>query len=226
MKALLVVTDPEIEKAMQLCFGLYFSSVEVHSVAEGSSALQAIVSESRPQVIVLDLAPTDMDGFELLSRIRYVCDVPVIVVTSRGEEIERVRGIELGADDYIVKPFCHAELVARVKAVMRRAGSHERLPVAKEMQIGMGSRGITLGGREIDLTPTEHRLMCLLAGSQGKPVSQDELIEGIWGSEASNASGLLRVHMHRLRQKLGDALDNRHIIVTIPGRGYRLNLPA
>jgi DNA-binding response OmpR family regulator len=228
MKVLMVMSDPEVEKAMSLCFGLYFPQATLLSSTGGAEAIKMLMAES-PDVVVLDLMPPDMDGFELLSQVRALSNAPLLVVTPRGEEMERVRGLDLGADDYIAKPFSSAELVARVRAVLRRtslrqAASHQ--PVDQPgFAIDTRSRAAMVHGQHVSLSPIEYRLLCLLASNIGRTLSQEELLAEVWGQELRDSS-VLRVQVHRLRHKLGDCLDDSQIIITVPGKGYRFNLPV
>ncbi|RLC92831.1 MAG: DNA-binding response regulator [Chloroflexi bacterium] len=228
MRVLTVINDPQIEKAVILCFQLYFPEAALVSAAEGARAIEALVMQS-PDVVVLDLVPPDMDGFDLLSRLRALSDVPVIVVTPRGEELERVRGLELGADDYIYEPFSSAELVARIRAVLRRTvlrTGHPSPPTTVPQLALDRDRGFTVRGQQVPLSPVEHRLLRRLARSAGQVVSHSQLMADLWGEDYLGSSSRLRVHIHRLRLKLGDSLHNPRLIITVPGQGYRLNLPG
>lgn len=230
MKVLMVLNDPEVKRTMSLCFKLYWPEATLLSSTEGTEGMEMLVRES-PDVVVLDLVPSGMDGFELLSKIRALSNVPIMVVTPRCEEMEKIRGLELGADDYIVKPFSDGEVVARVKALLRRAGldgltSHA--PLAQGgFVLDFRSRAVTHRGEEINLSPTEYAILCQLVSNSGRTVSHGSLIEKVWGEEALRKTpNLLRVHIHRLREKLGDPQDNPQIIITVPGRGYKFNVPA
>ena len=229
MKILTILSDPEILEGISLSFRLRWPEATLVSTEEGYNGIGKVETES-PDMVLLDMTLPDMDGFEVLSEIRAFSDVPLIVITARGDEMDRVRGLEMGADDYVVKPFSYLELLARVKAVLRRTRSEDltqRSPVAHgELMIDFQSQEVVLHGEEIKLTPTEYRLLCQLAGNIGRTLSQRSLIERVWGEEFLDTPSLLKVHIHRLRRKLEDTPDHPQIIVTVPGRGYRFTVPV
>ena len=228
MKSLMILDDNEMLEAISLSFELRWPQGILVATNEGGRGIELVETDS-PDVVLMDMTLPDMDGFEALSQIRAFSNVPVIVVTSRGEEIERVRGLEMGADDYVVKPFSYMELLARVRAVIRRTHAEDMTQHKCLSQGGMvinyQSQEVTLRGEEIKLTPTEYRLLCQLAANSGRTISQRTLVERVWGEEYLDTPNLLKVHIHRLRRKLGDASENPQIIVTVPGRGYRLKTP-
>ncbi len=229
MKTLLISRDPEILNIVSLTFGLDTpQALLIHSEAGPRGA--ELVETERPDLILLDVQLTDTDGFEVLRQIRSFSNTPLIVVTARGEEMARVRGLELGADDYVVKPFSPLELLARARAVLRRSTMDDlTLPVNLDhgrVVIDFQSQEVLLQGQEVRLTPTEYRLLCQLATNLGKTVSQKALIEKVWGEEYLEAPNVLKVHIHRLRRKLEDDPNNPQFIVTIPRRGYKFKITA
>ncbi len=227
MKVLVIEDDPDVFEAVSLCLRMGWPQANLITTDQGGRGVELVETES-PDVVLLDLVLPDMNGFDVLSEVRSFSNVPVIIVSVKGEEIERVRGLELGADDYIVKPFSHMELLARTRAVLRRSNVEDStLPATFEcagLVINFRSQEVKLFGDEIKLTPTEYKLLCQLAGNAGRTVSQKVLIEKVWGEEYLDAPNVLKVHVHRLRRKLRDNVKNPRTIVTVSGRGYRFQL--
>ncbi len=196
-------------------------------VAEAFNGKQAIDKlRDTPDLILLDVMMPDIDGFEVLETIREVSTVPVIMLTAKGEENDRVRGLELGADDYITKPFSPRELVSRVKAVLRRteghSGSmHELIEVDDRLKIDFDRREIWLEGKLVKLRPTEYRLLYHLVQNAGWVVSHDQLLQKVWGYEYRDEPHYVRLYINYLRQKLEkDPADPKYIL-TERGVGYR-----
>jgi DNA-binding response OmpR family regulator len=196
-------------------------------VAEAFNGKQAIDKlRDTPDLILLDVMMPDIDGFEVLETIREVSSVPVIMLTAKGEENDRVRGLELGADDYITKPFSPRELVGRVKAVLRRtegvSGSmHELIEVDDRLKIDFDRREIWLEGKLVKLRPTEYRLLYHLVQNAGWVVSHDQLLQKVWGYEYRDEPHYVRLYINYLRQKLEkDPADPKYIL-TERGVGYR-----
>ena len=196
-------------------------------VAEAFNGKQAIDKlRDTPDLILLDVMMPDIDGFEVLETIREVSSVPVIMLTAKGEENDRVRGLELGADDYITKPFSPRELVSRVKAVLRRtegvSGSmHELIQVDDRLKIDFDRREIWLEGKLVKLRPTEYRLLYHLVQNAGWVVSHDQLLQKVWGFEYRDEPHYVRLYINYLRQKLEkDPADPKYIL-TERGVGYR-----
>jgi len=225
MKILLIEDDPHVTEAILLSLRMGFPQASLYSSHLGGKGIEMVESES-PDVILLDLSLPDIDGFDVLCDIRDFSDVPVIIVSVRGDEMDRVRGLELGADDYVVKPFSSMELLARTRAVLRRRRTNgSAAPTTLDcgkLVINPTSQEVRLRGEEIRLTPIEYRLLCQLAKCNGQIVSQKTLIENIWGDEYLDTPKVLKVHIHRLRQKLKDNCDSPQIITTVCGRGYKL----
>jgi two-component system KDP operon response regulator KdpE len=226
MKALVIDDDPEISEVIRLAFSVGWPEATVVSCAKGYDGIEMVETHD-PDVVILDILLPDMSGLDVLKEIRSFSGVPVIIVSVKVEEMERVKGLEAGADDYVCKPFSYLELLARVRAVLRRGGMDEDAgsPSAVEasgLRVNFKSQEVILGGVEIKLTPTEYRLLCQLVMNRGKPVSHQSLIEKVWGQEYLNTPSVLKVHIHRLRQKLrGNCEDN--LIITVPRRGYRFH---
>jgi len=202
----------------------------VVSAATGAKGLELIEAES-PNVVILDVGLPDTDGFQVLRELRRFSQVPVIMLTVRGEDTDVVKGLELGADDYITKPFSHIELIARVQAVLRRAqglpvASEERPFVSGKLSVDFASNEVKVDKKPVKLTSTESRLLYLLIRNEGRLVSHENLLTKVWGEVYTDARDLLRVHIQHLRQKLGDSVESPTIIVTEHGMGYKFVRPG
>ncbi len=227
MKVVIIEDDPEIVEAVSLCFDLRWPDVDVVSANEGIAGLGAIEKES-PDIVILDIGLPDIDGYEVCRRIRLFSDVPVIILTVKNQEFDKVKGLELGADDYIGKPFSHVELLARVKAVLRRSTmpqleeEEEPLTVGK-IRIDFASHGVRVDGTEVKLTATEYSLLHFLARNAGRVIPHRVLLEKVWGSDHVDSTHYLKVYMQRLRVKFGDDLQNPNLVVSERGVGYKLS---
>ena len=229
MKVLIVEDAPDIVEAISLCFELRWPEVKVVSTAKGDKGLTLAETES-PDVIILDLGLPDMDGFEVLKDIRSFSNVPIIIVTVRGDEMDRVRGLELGADDYITKPFSHMELLARIKAVLRRAHmpelkAKERSFHSPGLTINFATRTVTVNGQLVRLTPTEYSLLHYLALNEGAVLTHRALLEKVWGGEYADSPEYLKVYIQRLRNKLEEDPTNPRLLISERGLGYKLVRP-
>lgn len=206
----------------------------VHTAADGEMALQEARS-FRPDLVVLDIMLPKLDGLEVLRRLRQepayhaIRDVYVIMLTARADEMDRVVGLTLGADDYLTKPFSVRELVARVKVALRRFGgagelsSPENVPLVFErLRIEPESRRAWKGGNELELTPIEFDLLLALARHQGRVLSREQLIEQVWGIDYYGDERVVDVHVGRLRRKLDSDPAGAELIATVWGLGYRL----
>lgn len=221
MRLLLVEDDDAI--AGPLAKGLGREGFEVTRVATGADALAAGAAD----LVLLDLGLPDMDGYEVCRRLRSTSDVPIIVITARGDEVDRVVGLELGADDYLVKPFGFRELVARIRAVTRRAASRlastaedEPDPVLHSgpIEVDTRTRRVTVDGDEVLLTRKEFDLLAVLARDPGATRTRDEILEEVWDAHWYGPTKTLDVHVASLRKKLGDPT----LIETVRGVGFRL----
>ena len=197
-------------------------------VSEAFNGKQAIskMRDVTPDLILLDVMMPDVDGFDVLETIREVSHVPVIMLTAKGEEDDRVRGLELGADDYVTKPFSPRELVSRIKAVLRRTegatGSmHGLIEVDERLKIDFDRREIWLEGKLIKLRPTEYRLLFHLVQNAGWVVSHDQLLQKVWGYEYRDEPHYVRLYINYLRQKLEKEPADPKYILTERGGGYR-----
>jgi DNA-binding response OmpR family regulator len=188
---------------------------------DGLSGIRAFF-ERRPDLVVLDLSLPGLDGWEVLARIREVSDVPVLVLTADGEQVNKVRGLERGADDYVTKPFDPDELIARIQALLRRVrrGGSELVGDGL-IALDEGQWRASVRGRDLELTPTEFRLLATLLRNRGRVVSQDQLLEEVWGNAAVDPKSV-RLYVSYLRRKLGNE-GLADSIETVRGFGYRLS---
>jgi len=225
MKALVIEDETNIVEAISLIFQLRWPEMEVASTPLGKEGITMVETES-PDVVLLDINLPDISGFQVLSEIRRFSDVPVIIITIRLEETDKVRGLELGADDYVAKPFSHLELLARVKAVLRRHGLvtvEGAEPFSSGgLRIDFAQRKIFLHNKEVKLTPIEYQLLYHLARSADQSISSSTLVHKIWGEDYPGAAESLKVHMRHLREKIEEDPANTKLILTEHGRGYRL----
>jgi two-component system KDP operon response regulator KdpE len=183
-------------------------------------------AELSPDVTLLDVNMPRMSGFEVLQRIRETSDAPVLMLTARGDEMSKVRGLELGADDYLVKPFSHLELFARIKAVLRRTDLPAPVSAAPsfvsgDVTVNFDSREVTVKGQPVKLTPTEYKLLYQLVRNAGRVLPFDTLLSKVWGDEYRGDMDYLKTYVSRLRKKLGDDSENPRYIMTERSVGYR-----
>jgi len=228
-KRVLVIDDePEITRAVRLTITLQEPSWEVVEAHSGRDGL-ARLGEADFDLVLLDLMMPDMSGYEVLEEIRSFSDVPVIILTVRDDELDKVRGLELGADDYIVKPFGHLELMARIRSLFRRvegtAQAYEKPFVSGDLRIDFNTHKVTLRGKPVRLTRTEYRLLEALARNAGRVVPTGTLMAKIWGPMAEDNPEYLKVYIHRLRSKLGDDPRSPTYLHTERGVGYWLTPP-
>lgn len=229
MKLLLVDDDAEIRASVRLGFELQWRDVEFVEAATGDRGL-ALVEEERPDLVLLDVGLPDRDGYSVLREIRTFSTVPVIMLTARDEPIDKVRGLEAGADDYVAKPFDHLELTARVRAVLRRLDI--RAPAARAtayrsgaLEVDVEAREVRVGGSRVALTATEWRLLDALVANAGWIVPHERLVARAWDRDDPGDLESLRVFVRRLRAKLGDDATHPRYIETVRGLGYRLIAP-
>jgi len=225
----MVEDAPEIVESISLCFELRWPGIKVISTAEGRKGLSLAETES-PDVIIIDLGLPDIDGFEVVKDIRTFSNVPIIIVTVRDDEMDKVRGLELGADDYITKPFSHMELLARIKAVLRRAHmpelqAEERSLYSPRLTIDFTTRTVTVDGQPVRLTPTEYSLLHYLVLNEGTVLTHRALLEKVWGEEYSDSPEYLKVYIQRLRNKLEEDLGNPKLLISERGLGYKFVKP-
>ena len=221
MRVLLVEDDDTIASPLQR--GLAREGFVVERHATGGGALQSVRDGADPSVILLDLGLPDIDGFDLCRALRQTTQAPVIVVTARGDEVDRVVGLELGADDYVVKPFGLRELVARIRAVARRSAAATTLPTPSSeltrLVVDRRTREVVVDGRAVMLTPKEFDLLALLAADPGAVCTRERILDEVWDPHWYGPTKTLDVHVSSLRRKLGDPT----LVETIRGVGYRLH---
>jgi DNA-binding response OmpR family regulator len=230
MKVLVIEDDPGIIEVVSLCFQLRWSGTSVVSAESGKKGVELVETES-PDVVILDIGLPDMDGYAVLKEVRRFSDVPVLMLTVRSEDTDVAKGLELGADDYITKPFSHIELIARVQAVLRRAQGlavtdEERPFSSGKLSVDFGRNEVLVGNKPIRLTSTERKLLYYLIRNEGRILSHESLLTKVWGDTYVDARDLLRVHIQHLRQKLEDNTESPNIIVTEHGIGYKFIRPT
>jgi two-component system, OmpR family, response regulator MtrA len=211
----------EDDEAISALVGTYLEQAGFEVVREctGEGGLEA-VDRQRPRFVVLDLGLPDVDGFDLCRRLRRSGDVPILILTARDEEADRIIGLELGADDYLTKPFSPRELVARVRAVLRRVdpGPESNVLEVGEVRVDLRTRSATFAGSPLALRTLEFELLAELARNAGNVVTRDRLLERVWGLSFAGGTRTVDVHVAQLRKKLGRPT----VIHTVRGIGYRL----
>jgi two-component system, OmpR family, alkaline phosphatase synthesis response regulator PhoP len=220
-QTVLVVED---ESSIASFVSLYLKNAGygVRAVGSGQAALDE-VTRSKPALIVLDLMLPDIDGIDVCRRIREKHDVPILMLTARDEDVDKIIGLEVGADDYLTKPFNPRELIARVKSILRRAAPERREPETKQIQHGdltidAGRREVKVGDQEVQLAPKEFDLLWELLDHRGLVLTRDQLLERVWGYTFAGDTRTVDVHVRQLRRKLGEASP----IVTVWGVGYKV----
>lgn len=230
MRILIVDDEPDVIESARLSFTLRWREVEVIGAGSGETALD-LVEDEHPDVVLLDVGLPGMDGYEVLTLIRGSSDVPVIMLTGRGDVMARVKGLELGADDYVAKPFDDRELMARVTAVLRRLEmpapmSREPSFRSGDPEVDFAKQEARLHGDRLDLTPTEYKLLYHLVRNAGHTLEHRTLLARVWGREYVDEVDHIRVHVRRLRRKLGDSFESPRYIQTERSLGYRFIAPA
>jgi DNA-binding response OmpR family regulator len=217
--------DPQLLRLVTR--NLQLDGYEVLAASDGQQALE-LIEAHMPNLILLDVMMPKVDGFEVLEKVREFTGTPVIMLTARGQDQDKIRGLDLGADDYLTKPFSVDELLARVRAVLRRSqmqpsengyGAVAHLTIG-EMTIDLAQHVVTVRGEEVQLTPIEYRLLAYMAQNAGRVLTQDLLLEHVWGAEYVGESHLLQVNVNRLRHKVERDAAHPVYILTKPGIGY------
>ncbi len=222
-RVLVVDDEPPI---VELVRGyLQHEGFEVLSAGDGPSAL-GLMRSATPDVVVLDLMLPGLDGIEVCRRLRTFSDAYVLMLTARAEEIDRVVGLAVGADDYLVKPFSPRELVARIKAMLRRPRAAARPQTAPGLDLDAPRHEVRVDGEPVDLTATEFGILAALARDPGVMVSRSTLLDAVWGPEFVGDDHLVDVHIANLRRKLGDDAERPRFIETVRGFGYRLRVDS
>jgi two-component system, OmpR family, phosphate regulon response regulator PhoB len=223
----ILIVDDEADLASLVEFNLKQAGLETAVALTGEQAL-ALAARSKPDLVLLDLMLPDISGRDVCRRLRanpQTRDVPIVMLTARGEEADRVQGFEVGADDYVTKPFSPRELVLRVKAILRRAGAgttQERV-VLGPLELDLGAHRAYVGGDEVELTALEFKLLHHLMSRPGRVQTREQLLSDVWGISSPLETRTVDTHVMRLREKLGEARD---FVETVRGVGYRMAEPG
>jgi len=228
----LLIADDAREIARAVAYGarMTWPGCAVALAASGDEALR-LFAQTQPDLVVLDVSMPPPDGLEVLRRIRETSAVPILMLTVREATLDKVRALDLGADDYVTKPFDHIELLARLRALVRRSHAQQvpvlPVPVVAigDLVIDVAARRVRVHGEEVHLTPTEYRLLAELVRQAGAVVPHQALIAQVWGPDFSADAQHLKVFVRRLRQKLGDDAERPRYIQTVWGMGYRFTPP-
>lgn len=224
---LFIEDNSEIQESVRLIFEIHWPQARLIQAFRGREGIDLARSEN-PDIVILDLGLPDIDGLKVLREIRNFSSVPVIILTVRGAELDKIRGLELGADDYIVKPFGHKELLARINSVMGRrvvdTDRHESTtePLRPKTSIDLESGVVTRPDRQVKLSPTELTLLKFLASLDGKPVSNREILARVWGEEYADGIEFLEAYIKRIREKIEEDPEKPAIIISENG-GYLLS---
>jgi DNA-binding response OmpR family regulator len=232
-KTTILTADDDPQLLRLITRTLQLEGYEVLSASDGQQAL-SLIEQKIPDAVLLDVMMPKMDGFTVCRRVREFSLVPIIIVTARGQDADKIRGLDLGADDYLTKPFSVDELLARVRAVLRRAqfsllnSPQSAHPIATlgNVTIDFPQHLVTKNGQEVTLTPTEYRILSYLAQNAGRVITQDLLLEHVWGSEYVGESHMLQVNVNRLRRKLEVDSTHPRLILTKVGIGYYIPAQA
>lgn len=217
-----LVIDDEIQIRRLLRVALEAAGYTVHDAETGHEGLQAVAFR-RPDVVLLDLGLPDLDGREVLRRLREWSDVPVVILTVRDREEEKVAALDAGADDYVTKPFSTPELLARLRAAQRRAHSADESPTftAGDLVVDLAARTVAKSGGEVHLTATEYSLLRLFIRHAGRVITHKQILREVWGPKAEEQRQYLRVHIANLRKKIETPDGKTPLLKTEPGIGYR-----
>jgi len=220
-----LVVDDESRMVEFISMNLELEGFRVVRAANGSEALEK-ASKEHPDLVLLDIMMPEMDGFETLEGLRETTSVPVIFLTAKSEEVDRIKGLDLGADDYIAKPFSPRELVSRIRAVLRRtepaAMTNSEIVVDNELRVNFDQRKVIVRGQEVRLRPTEYRLLYQLVTNAGKLLTHEVLLSRVWGAEYRDEDQYVRLYITYLRQKIEKDPNHPRVILTVHGIGYKL----
>lgn len=222
-RIIIIEDEPEISRFLETA--LAGQGYDINAAPDAKTGIK-ISSAHPPDLIILDLGLPDTDGKNVIKSLREWSSVPIIILSARDQETEKVAALEAGADDYITKPFGMAELLARIRVALRHAGRKDRPEeqryAAKDLVLDINRRKVTLKGEEIRLTQTEYGLLAALAKKAGQVVTHTELLHSVWGKQSEDHDHYLRIYVQRLRQKIHDDPLHPKYIFTEPGVGYRL----
>ena len=230
VKTRILVVDDELSIIKFLRANLEAKGYKVLAAIDGAEAIQTFEMEL-PDLVILDIMMPKIDGFEVCRQLREWSQVPIIMLSARGDESDKVKCLDLGADDYITKPFGANELIARVRAVLRRTEAAATIPThtsftSGDLKINFAQRRVTVAGKEVKLTPTEYSLLQEFALNAGKVLTHTHLLNKVWGPEYREEREYLHVFVRRLRNKLEPDLTNPEYIITVPGVGYQFKATA
>lgn len=223
----ILIVEDDLACARMVSDGLSEADYEIATAHDGLEALQEVY-RNQPDLVILDLMMPGMDGWKVCRRIRDLSNIPIIILTGRRDENDRVKGLDYGADDYVVKPFHIAELKARVRAILRRCRMPPPLeePILRldggNLIIDLGCREVAVRGARVSLTPGEYRLLSYLARNAGRTLSHDEIMDEVWGYNFDGATNNLKLYIWYLRQKIEEHPGCPKYILTERGMGYRL----
>ena len=231
MRVLVIEDREEVAENVSVCLKLAWTQVNIIVAAEGDKGIDLVETES-PDVVILDLALGGTDGFKVLKEIGSFSDVPIIAITAKEAEMDKVKSLEMGADDYITTPFSAIDLIARVKAVLRRTtmpelrSDHRSTFISGNLTVNFATRDVFVSGERVKLTPTEYGLLCNLIRNEGRILSHRFLLEKTWGSGYSDDIGSLKKYIYRLRVKLKDNENPNPMLITERGIGYKFMKPS
>jgi len=222
-KTSILVVDDDVRMLRMMQRTLELEGYRVLTAASGQAALD-VFDEETADLMILDIVMPGIDGYTVCQRVREFSQIPIIIVTAKDSDEEKIAGLDAGADDYVTKPFSARELVARVRAVLRRTTLWDERPEpafhSHDLIVDFARHRVTLGGQEVNLTAIEHRLLSRLVRNAGRVVTHDQILEAVWGEEYVGEHHLLRVNIGRLRQKLGDDSKEPRFIATKIGIGF------
>jgi two-component system KDP operon response regulator KdpE len=221
VRVLVVDDEPAIRRFLRAALSAH--GYAIFEAGDGQSALSAVAAE-RPDLVILDLGLPDLDGIEVTRLLREWTRIPILILSVRGQDADKIAALDAGADDYVVKPFGVGELLARMRVALRHVtpAGDEPVLVVDELVIDRARREVKVAGREVQLTPTEYGLLCALAAHAGKVLTHRQLLRELWGPGYEQETHMLRVNISNLRRKLEPDPARPHYIRTEPGVGYRL----
>jgi len=226
MKILIIEDDQQIVEAISLAFQIRWPEAKLVSTQQGEKGIELSESE-KPDMVILDLGLPDINGYDVLKQIRMFSDIPILILTARTEESDIVKGLEWGADDYMIKPFRQLELLSRVKALTRRrANSDYETPLTLgKLHFNPSTGQLTHNQKEVSLTPTEGRILHHLMRNAGQVLTHSSLADAVWGEDYPGAVDSLKVYIRRIREKLESDPQQPRVILTKAGVGYLLIKP-
>lgn len=221
MRVLVIDDEPQIRKLLKVALAAH--GYDIHEAVTGADAVMQ-VANIKPDLVILDLGLPDMDGKEVMRRLREWSDVPVLVLTARDQEKEKIDALDAGADDYITKPFSIGELLARMRVSVRRSAHSGDEPIIQcgDLSVDLAQRRVTVGTQEIKLTPTEYDILKILAQNASKVLTHHQLLKAVWGDIYSEDTHYIRVYIGQLRRKIEPNPTQPKYIITESGVGYRL----